>query len=571
MALIEYNNVTFTYPEMTAPAVKDLSLQVEKGQFIVLFGASGSGKSTLLRLLKKEIQPNGTLIGDIILDGKNLTETGSDSSRDIGFVFQDPENQLVAEEVLHELAFGLENIGLAKSEMRNRIAEMVHFMGAESMLHRKVHELSGGQKQQLNLASVLLMQPKILLLDEPTAQLDPVSTREFLTMIERLNEEFGLTVIMAEHRLDEVISYADKLVMMDKGEVVLDGRPKEVLTKIWKNKERERPFIPAIPSFYFEMADCLDGGSVRREDSRESSFQYSLPPLTVKEGRNWVETLAVKKEENVTPTNPRSKDGDRVEGDQQLHVKNLFFHYGKKKAPQLVLRELDFSLQKGEMYALLGGNGSGKSTLLKVLCGIHKAQKGKVWIDNKPLKSWKRQDLVEKVGYLPQNPKLFFLHDSVKKELDEVVTQSTTSSHDEVEALLDMLGIAHLIDKHPYDLSGGELQKAALACVLLRKPDVLLLDEPTKGLDPVSKKQLADIVKELRRNGMTILFTTHDVEFAAANASKCGMMFDGKITSEGEPAVFFKGNFFYTTMMQRLFREETSTCLTVEEACRQWT
>ncbi|MCD8511314.1 MAG: energy-coupling factor ABC transporter ATP-binding protein [Bacillus sp. (in: Bacteria)] len=324
MAYIEYNNVTFTYPEMTAPAVKELSLQVEKGQFIVLFGSSGSGKSTLLRLLKKEIQPNGTLLGDIFLDGKSLMEMRNESSRDVGFVFQDPENQLVAEEVLHELAFGLENIGLAKSEMRNRIAEMVHFMGAESMLHRKVHELSGGQKQQINLASVLLMQPKILLLDEPTAQLDPVSTREFLNMIVRLNEEFGLTVIMAEHRLDEVISYADKLVMMDKGEIVFNGPPKEVLTEIWQGQVRERPFIPAIPSFYFQVYDSLVG-SVRWEDSKEGSLLYQTPPLTVKEGRNWLETVALKDEEYVLKTNPNSMYGNHVKGDELVQVNNLFF------------------------------------------------------------------------------------------------------------------------------------------------------------------------------------------------------------------------------------------------------
>ncbi|MBU9712007.1 ABC transporter ATP-binding protein [Evansella tamaricis] len=555
MAFIEINNLTFNYPNnINAPALDELSLSVEKGQFIVLFGPSGCGKSTLLRLLKKEIQPHGVLSGDILFNGHTLDEEGS-GSREVGFVFQDPENQVVADQVLHELAFGLENQGLPTNEMRNRIAEMVHFMGAEHLLHRKTHELSGGQKQQLNLASVLLMQPSVLLLDEPTAQLDPVSSREFLDMIVRLNEEFGLTVIMAEHRLEEVISVADKIVMMDNGRVQIAGNPKQVVNHIWN--KADKTYIPSIPSFYLQIT--------KEVDQHHQSVVEDIP-LTVKEGKNWLQSQPFIDNGRKSELNK----AEEIDMADIVRVNNLFFQYEIGKKAELILKELDFSLRKGEIYTLLGGNGSGKSTLLKVICGIHKPQRGKVYIYEKSLKRWTRNELAKSIGYLPQNPKLFFIQDTLEKELQYTMEQWDIESPYEATTLLESLGISHLRHKHPYDLSGGELQKAALACLLLRKPEILLLDEPTKGLDPVSKKQLGKILIQLQSNGMTVLMTSHDVEFAAKIADRCGMMFEGKITSESEPASFFRGNFFYTTMIQRLLRSTPCEAVTLEEAVQSW-
>ncbi|PFN97769.1 ABC transporter [Bacillus sp. AFS076308] len=540
MALIELNNVTFTYPDCTEPAIRNLSLNICKGQFVVLFGASGSGKSTLLRLLKKEIQPHGTLSGGISINGQLVQETPG-LTRDVGFVFQDPENQIVADDVLHEIVFGLENIGLNTNEMRNRVAEIVHFFGAESILNRKAEELSGGKKQQINLASVLLMQPNILLLDEPTAQLDPVSTREFMDMIKRLNEEFGMTIIMAEHRLEEVFTLADQIIMMQNGQLKVSGEPKEVLRELWDTSNKA--YVPKIPALFLSMEGH---GSV---------------PLTVKEGRDWVQKQKVEPvfsgAERVFP-----KTGERVK------VNNLSFHYDKKSG--YILDELELSLKQGEFYALLGGNGSGKSTLLKIIAGLLKPDSGKVSFDDLPLRKYKQNELAGKIGYLPQNPKLFFLQDTVQKELQITMEQWKLTDGHEVKQLLDKLGIAHLLSSHPYDLSGGELQKAALACILIRKPEVLLLDEPTKGLDPISKENLAKILLSFHSAGMTILMSTHDVEFAAQYTSKCGMMFQGKITSEDVPEKFFKGNFFYTTMMQRVFRglSDSQIPMTLEEATR---
>ncbi|MGG3563047.1 energy-coupling factor transporter ATPase [Neobacillus rhizosphaerae] len=540
MAFIELNDVTFTYPDSSQPAISNLSLNINKGEFVVLFGASGSGKSTLLQLLKKEIQPHGTLLGQLSINGENL-QAAKDISNKVGFVFQDPENQMVADDVLHEIVFGLENTGLSTNAMRNRVAEMVHYFGAEPLLHKKVHALSGGKKQQINLASVLLMQPDILLLDEPTAQLDPVSSREFLDILKRINDEFGMTIIIAEHRLEEVFTLADQIVMMDQGRVQISGEPREVLPEIWKSSNKA--FIPSIPALFFEM----DG--------------KGMIPLSVKEGRKWAQ------KSELQPIYPENKLRINSVGGELIKGLNVSCRYDKRE--DLILDELALSLNKGEFYALLGGNGSGKSTLLKSLAGLLKLEGGKILLEGKPLKGYKNKELTRKIGYLPQNPKLFFIQDTFEKEIMETMAQWNVTDMNEVETLLVELGIAHLTSSHPYDLSGGELQKAALACVLLRKPELLLLDEPTKGLDPISKENLANILHDLRSSGMTIFMSTHDVEFAAQYATKCGMLFQGKITSEDEPKKFFKGNFFYTTMIQRIFRDnKTATPLIREEVNR---
>ncbi|WP_342430811.1 energy-coupling factor transporter ATPase [Neobacillus sp. FSL H8-0543] len=539
MAVIELNNLNFTYPDCSEPAIRNLSLTIEKGQFVVLFGASGSGKSTLLRLLKKEIQPHGALTGDIRINGCPVQDMIG-LSKEIGFVFQDPENQVVADDVLHEIVFGLENSGLSTNEMRSRVAEMVHFFGAESLLHRKTHELSGGKKQQINLASVLLMQPDILLLDEPTAQLDPVSSREFLDMLKRLNEEFGMTIIIAEHRLEEVFTLADQIVMMEKGQILIDGEPQRVLRQIWDTPNQA--FVPSIPTLFFSM----DGnGNV---------------PLMVKEGRNWMEGQSLH-------FNKVSKQKEGNSRSEWIRAKNIYFRYDRTN--EFILKELNFSLGKGEFYALLGGNGSGKTTLLKSIAGLLTPENGKIFYNQKPYKSWKKGELTKKIGYLPQNPKLFFLQDTVEKELQATLKQWGIPNGGLVDELLSQLGISHILKSHPYDLSGGEVQKAALACLLVRKPEILLLDEPTKGLDPLSKENLAFILRKLNEEGVTILMSTHDVEFAAQHATKCGMMFHGSITSEEIPQLFFKGNFFYSTMIQRLFRHiPDSSMITVEEVLR---
>ncbi|ALC89539.1 ABC transporter [Bacillus sp. FJAT-18017] len=531
MAHIELNNVSFTYPEALVPALDSVNLSVQKGEFVVLFGPSGSGKSTLLRLLKEEIRPHGELRGSILLKG-------ADSSS-IGFVFQDPENQVVADDPLHEMVFGLENQGLPSNEMRNRVAEIVSFFGAEPILHKKMHELSGGKKQQMNLASVLLMQPDILVLDEPTSQLDPVSTRELLDMLKRLNEEFGMTIILAEHRLDDCIILADRMAMMDKGRIVYDSDPRSVMEQLWK--EGERAFVPGIPSFFLEEQSLAGSEMPKR------SGQTALP-LSVKEGRALLHLIPGRKLDGKQESNIGT---EQIIEKPVLKAKNLGFRYEKNNSP--VLDELNFDLKIGEIYALLGGNGSGKSTLLKLLSNVIKPETGKLTLADVPFKKLKEIDLARRIGYLPQNPKLFFLHDTVGGEISAVCNQWGTPAQ-EADILIEQFSLSNLLQSHPYDLSGGELQKAAFVCLLLRKPEVLLLDEPTKGLDPVSKAALAQVLQKQKENGKAIVISTHDIEFAAKHATRCGMLFQGEITSEAAPEEFFSGNFFYSTMIQRLFR-----------------
>lgn len=513
MEMIQLNNVTFTYPNSDKPALKNVSLKVSKGQFVVLCGPSGCGKSTLLRLLKKEIKPHGEFSGEIFV---------SANGSDVGFVFQDPENQIVAEDFLHEMVFGLENLGLPTNEMRSRVAEMVGFFGAETLLIRKTHELSGGKKQQMNLASVLLMQPDILLLDEPTAQLDPVSSRELLDMLVRLNEEFGMTIIMAEHRLEEAFTLADQIVMMEDGEIIQQGEPKEVIEAVWNTPRKV--YVPTVPSFFLSV------------------LPYEELPLTVKTGRQHATKLEF---------SPKAITESSI-GDEIMKVKDIYYRYNRDT--EMVLNEMSFTLHKGETYALLGGNGAGKSTFLKLMCGVWKPIKGKINLHDQPLKSYRKKELSKRMGYLPQNPKLFFIEDSVQKEIEMTMELWDVKDRQFVSKIVDDLEIGHLLESHPYDLSGGELQKAALACILLRKPEILLLDEPTKGLDPISKGKLANILEQLRQEGTAILLSTHDVEFAAQYATRCGMIFQGKITAEAVPSDFFQGNFFYTTMIQRLLR-----------------
>ncbi|WP_077247609.1 ABC transporter ATP-binding protein [Bacillus sp. FJAT-27225] len=535
MAYIELKQISFTYPDAPEPALSSVSLNMEKGEFVVLFGPSGSGKSTLLRLLKEEIRPHGSFSGQILI-------RGADSSS-IGFVFQDPENQVVADDPLHEMVFGLENQGLPASEMRNRVAEIVSFFGAEPILYKKMHELSGGKKQQMNLASVLLMQPDILLLDEPTSQLDPVSARELLDMLKRLNEEFGMTIILAEHRLDDCIMLADRMVMMDKGKVTYDSNPRHVMERLWE--EGERAFVPSIPALFLNVA----GSTGRAYQEGGSAGDFPLP-LSVKEGRTFLHVLEPRNSEGRKQTKASGQNHNPT----LLKAKNVGFRYGKDSSS--VLDGLNFELKKGEFYSLLGGNGSGKSTLLKLLCGVIKPVSGKLELDGIPLKKIKEMDMAQRIGYLPQNPKLFFLHDSLGEEISAVCRQWGTPSED-ADILIEKFGLSHLLEAHPYDLSGGELQKAAFVCLLLRKPDVLLLDEPTKGLDPLSKASLAMVLQEQKDNGAAILISTHDIEFAAQHATRCGMLFQGEITSEAGPEDFFSGNFFYTTMIQRMFRNYT--------------
>lgn len=536
---------------------------------MVLCGASGCGKTTLLRHLKPELAPVGIRTGSLLFGERQLLElSAKEAAEDIGMVFQNPDNGIVMDQVWHELAFGMENLGYPPQLMRARLAEIAQFFDLEPLLNKPVHMLSGGQKQLLNLASVLLLQPKLLLLDEPTSQLDPVAAKEFISMVQRLNREFSMTVVMSEHRLEDVIPAADRLLLLEDGRLKYSGSPRSVSIDMARDKQAAVPAAGQTDKLYMQANDLAYLPSVTQmylalnKDDRAAA--EDTVPLTIREGRHWLHlspfNLLRSEKEPIAVNDNTSAQAFRPgpTGEVQLECHEVTFQY-EKNAPE-VLKKLNLRIAAGEMLAILGGNGAGKSTLLQVMAGLLKPRRGSVRVNSKI-----------KRGYLAQNPLLYFSHDTVEEELDAAAAYAgLPQPRREIEHLLKLLELDEVKNRHPHDISGGQQQKAALAIVLLQQPDLLLLDEPTKGLDPIAKRRLAKLLQSLNQAGHTIVMVTHDVEFAAQYASRCAMLFDGLITAEGTPEAFFGSQYFYTTAVNRLVRDWLPDVVTLEEVLRRW-
>ena len=520
MEILSCENVAFKYNESTDYAISDCTFSVKKGEKIMLCGASGSGKSTLLRLLKRELSPRGELSGDITLMGKDRSELSDrESAEKIGFVMQSPDSQTVCDKVSAELAFGLESFGVKSGEIQSRVGEMAAFFGIEPLYDRDISTLSGGQKQLVALCSVMVTDPDILLLDEPTAQLDPVAARELLGILDRLNKEMGVTIIIAEHDPEELFDSCDKILYLAKGK-----------TEFFST--------PALTAKYF-VENALDG--FLPETSKAFAGICDDLPLNVRQGRAKLEKLGV-----TDIPKQAVNDTERAEP-YALQCKNLWQRY-EKNSPD-ILKGCDLGIRKGECYGLLGSNGGGKSTLLRVICGLCKPYMGTVSLFGKKQKAYKNGSLFrEMLAFLPQEPVTMFVKESVREDLlqsgDKVA----------VENVSQRMGIEHLLDRHPWDLSGGEIQKCAFAKILLADPKIIVLDECTKGMDSFAKKALGDILLDLKDEGRTILLVTHDLEFAAQYCDRCGLLFDGKIVAEDNAVEFFSHNRFYTTTAARLTR-----------------
>jgi energy-coupling factor transporter ATP-binding protein EcfA2 len=548
MEVIQVNQLTFSYPEAKGAALDEVSFNVKQGEFVVLCGASGCGKTTLLRHLKKETLPVGKRSGSVMYNGALLEELPAiEAAEQIGMVFQHPENQIVMDQVWHELAFSMENVGYEQAVMRKRLAEISHFFGLEELLYKSVHEISGGQKQLINLASVLLLQPKLLLLDEPTSQLDPVAARDFLQLLYRLNQEMSMTVIISEHRLEDVIPLADRIVMLEGGRVKYNAAPKELSQSIGANEavSNDMSYLPSVTKLFLSA------------HAAGKPFSAHEIPLTVREGKQWLAGQG-----GIKP------DLSHYEGNREhqlqgakprlLTCDEITFKY--EKTGSEVLKKLSLNVYKHEFLAVLGGNGAGKTTMLQMMAGLLQPLRGKV----------KREKNI-KVGYLAQNPLLYFSYDTVEEELQRMADYAGLADRErKIATVVDALQIAAILPKHPYDLSGGEQQRAALALVLLGEPDVLCLDEPTKGLDPVAKQRTAELLQQLCQLGKTIVMVTHDIEFAAEHATRCAMLFDGAIAAEAAPAAFFGTNYFYTTAINRTVREWLPEALTTKDVIDRW-
>lgn len=543
MAHFNIENLTFSYAAAKGRhSLENVSLKVEQGEFLVLCGKSGSGKSTLLRHLKTVLTPNGKRTGEILFRGVPLSKVSDrEQAAKIGFVMQNPDDQIVTDKVWHELAFGLESLGCDQKTMRARVAEMACYFGIQDWFHRDVCNLSGGQKQLLNLASIMAMQPEVLILDEPTSQLDPIAASDFLNTVRKINRELGTTVIITEHRLEDIFPYADRAVVMDGGKVIADDAPRNVGKLLY---EQHHPMFTAMPTPVRVFYGAAGVGEC---------------PLTVREGRSWLSKAFPQ-----TPQYPAIPAPELSEetAPSALSLKELWFRY-EKNSPD-ILRGVSAEVPKGSLYAILGGNGAGKSTTLKAICGICKPYRGKVTIFGKSIDKYKNREMFSHcLAMLPQDPKSLFVKKTVREDLEEM-----TKDKADIDRIAALCQITELLDSHPYDLSGGEQQRSALAKVLLTQPKLLLLDEPTKGIDSFFKETFAEILANLKKQGITIVMVSHDVEFCARYADLVSMFFDGQILTTDTPRRFFGSNSFYTTAAHRMSRHVFDMAVTAEDVIR---
>ncbi len=540
-------NVSFTYPDREEKALDGVSLTVGQGEWVTICGHSGCGKTTLLRLLKTVLAPYGKTEGNIVFDGKPLKawDTARQAGK-IGFVMQNPDNQIVTDKVWHELAFGLESLGMSSSEIRTRVSEMASFFGMQNWFYKNVTELSGGQKQILNVASIMVMQPSVLLLDEPTSQLDPIAASEFLKTLEKINRELGTTILLSEHRLEEAFPLSDRVVVMEKGRIIADAPPEKIGSCLPEN----HAMVSALPA-QMRIYKAVEGGEAY--------------PKTVREGRLWLENFAASH-----PVRPERipKRERRTMAEEAISLHDVWFRY-ERNMPD-VIKGINLQVKTGELLAIVGGNGTGKTTALSLMSGLYTPQRGDVRIFGEKLSGIR--NLYDGIlGVLPQSPQALFVKKTVQDDLMEMLSDVKLSREEKEKRVWDMAvmcRIEGLLKNHPYDLSGGEMQRAAMAKVLLKMPKILLLDEPTKGMDSEFKTIFAEILQDLQGEGVTIVMVSHDIEFCAAYADRCAMFFDGGITSLDTPEVFFAGKNFYTTAANRMARTLLPTAVLTEDVIR---
>ncbi len=583
MNCIEIEKFSFRYPQSEKLALKNIDMKVSDGSLVVLCGKSGCGKSTLLRQLKTSLAPHGDKTGTIRYMGRNLDSLDKRTqSAEIGYVLQNPDNQIVTDKVWHELAFGLESLGYDTPTIRLRVAEMASYFGIHEWFLKKVSELSGGQKQLLNLASVMAMHPGLLILDEPTSQLDPIAASDFLETVRKINRDVGTTVILTEHRLEDVIPWADQVCVMDEGEIIAHGKPGDIGKKLKSMSHDMFLAMPTPMQIYAGVESSLDC------------------PLTVSQGRKWLHAeMGLHK---IKCQHPAEKQDDMSEqmkssGEKgnsfrnclagltgkdreipEIRLKDIWFRY-EKDSPDVV-KGLSLDVKKGEIYALVGGNGTGKSTTMSLIARIRYPYRGKIWLEGKEISKYTDDELYHGfLGVLPQNPQSLFVKKTVRDDLYEMIDgkkDKKSSAYpidmpkkDAVAGIAALTKLEHLMDRHPYDLSGGEQQRLALAKILLLRPRILLMDEPTKGIDNHFKRELGEILRTITGKGVTVLMISHDVEFCAQYADRTGLFFQGNVVTSKSSKDFFAGNSFYTTVANRMARRYYPDAVTVEDVINE--
>ncbi len=549
LSQFEIENLTFYYPTYKEkPSLNKVNLNIEKGEYITICGRSGSGKTTLLKHLKTVMTPYGEGTGKVFFEGKNINDVDlREQSTKIGYVMQNPDNQIVTDKVWHELAFGLESLGINQKEIRLKVSEMASYFGIQSWFHKKVNELSGGQKQLLNLASIMAMQPSVLILDEPTSQLDPIAASDFLNTIRKINLELGITIIITEHRLEDIFHVSDRVIVMDKGMIIANDSPRNIGKFLRIENNQMFLSMPSPMQIYYGVegiGEC---------------------PLTVREGRSWLSKEFNNKE--LTVTSIVENEEKEITGDIVLELKEVWFRY-EKDSPD-VLRNLSFQVPKESIFAIVGGNGTGKSTTLKSICNVLKPYRGKIFINGRKIEKYKTEDLFkENLAMLPQEPQSLFIKKTVKEDLLEMLSRKERLDESKIMEVSEICEITDLLDRHPYDLSGGEQQRAALAKILLTSPKILLLDEATKGMDNFFKIKFAEIMNKLKKRGVTIIMVSHDIEFCAKYADYVSMFFDGSIITTNTAHKFFSKNNFYTTAANRMSRHLFDNAITNEDVIK---
>ena len=527
--VIRIGGLTYSYPGKGVPALKRIDLSVEEGEFVLLIGPSGCGKSTLLRAMNGAIPHlhGGNFSGSVEICGKNTRELGpKDLADTAGMVFQDPEAQLVMTSPENEIRFGLENLGLRDDEIERRIEESLEIANIGGFRKRFIPELSGGEKQKLALASVIAMDTKIILLDEPTSQLDPKSAEEILGILKKFNEERGVTVILVEHRLERCLQFADRVVFLREGEIILDDNTGNYIRRA---RKMSKIFLPPITRF------AGAGGN--------------QTPVTVKEARKIVHEALLKKELSYDSRSKPVRSG----GDIIRLIKACFSYGGRKE----VLSELDLTIREGERIALMGKNGAGKSTLLKLLNGILKPGKGKVVVSGMDTGRTPTSKLASSCGYLSQNPSDYLFQKTVEKEIFLGVKKAKVNLP-HIAWIIDALSLEEHLDSYPRDLSAGERERVALASVLALRPKVLALDEPTRGMDYDQKRRLHRILVKLGKSGVAAIVATHDVEFVTALSNRVIILGDGRILADGPPKKVLPGSMLFapqTNLATRGFGE----------------
>ena len=552
--MIEINNVTFTYAEGKKPALNDVSLSIKDSEFILIAGPSGCGKSTLCRCINGLVPSfyGGKISGSVTVQNINTLHTPTkEMAKTVGMVFQDPENQLMATDVEREIAFGLENLGLSKTLMAKRIEEVLDTVGIDHLRHRQISTLSGGEKQKTAIASVLVLHPEILVLDEPTSELDPKGAEEVIQLVKRLNEEFGLTVLLVEHRIDRVLQSVDRLILMNNSMIAYDGNPRDWIHHVGDTL----PDIGVPPITRLSVA-------------LQKKNIDTKTPLTIKEGRQ--NFSSVFKSKKFKKTDFSSIRKSKNSNDSVVTIKNLWYKYPDSPT---ILRGINLSISKGEFVSLIGRNASGKTTLAKMLNGLLKPTKGTVEINGINTTKTSVENLARDVGYVFQDPNVHLFADTVEEEITFMMHNlgfSPKSIEESLEKMLTQFNLNYCRYAYPRSLSTGEKQRVALSSILAANPQLLILDEPTRGLDYELKKTLMHHLKTYQQNGGTILLITHDIELVAEFGERVLLISEGNIVADGTKHDVLSNSLHFSPQINRLIQPFTkyglaSDILTVDE------